>query len=328
MRMNYLFLIITLLSVSVLSGVSNAQNTDSSRSGARTSADERMSLQKEFFPKIPDGTATMALPIIASYAKKLNLKPLEKNHLRFFVQPMGYVQGAIDVNLVSGNFISYPGTRDTSKPLTNTINYRGLTELRAIFTSKDFLDIPSQNKKVGADGSSLVIEVDINDSYKWICHWSADDKNLLDSIRKLNDIVAASWIYAYVQQTGEGTLKANHVRLFEPEGRDVAYSITDIDLVTGKLVSRRQGTRANKTLNKEQINQLKQELLSENFHNSTADRLRISRGGSRPGGSANMIEYDIDGIYFRKTGPPAVPSNTDDSFTKVKQLIIDFLYNQ
>jgi hypothetical protein len=326
MRIYYIFLIIALLSVNILSGTSDAQNTDTSRSGTRTSTDDSKSLQKEFFPRIPAETAARALPIIASYAKKLNLKPLEKNHMRFFTQPMGYVSEAIDVNLTSGNFITYPGTRDTGQPLTNTIDSKGLTELRKIFTSKDFLDIPSQNRKMGADGVSLVIEVDINDSYKWICHWSADDKNLLDSILKLGDIVAASWINSYVQQTGEGTLIANHVRLYEPEGREVAYSITDIDLVAGKLVSRRQGTRIDKTLNKEQINQLKQELLSESFHNATTDRLRISRGGPRPGGSANMIEYDIDGMYFRKTGESVAPGNIDDPFINAKQLIIDFMY--
>ena len=315
MRTHYIFLASAILFLSVLPCTSREQ----------TNTDDRLSLQKEFFPRIPEGTTARALPAIAFYAKKLGLKPLSKNHMRFFVQPMGIVSQAIDVNLVSGDFISYPGTHDKEQPKTNSINSKDLSELCNMLVSKEFLDIPSINRKMGMDGSSLVIEVDFNDSYKWISHWSADDKNLLESVNKINEIVAASWINSYIKNSGEGPVKPNHVRVFGPEGMEFDYTITDIDLVTGKLAYHMQSTTINRTLNKEQINQLKKELISDEFH-KTGELSIMSRRGSRQGGSASMIEYDIDGKYFRKTGDSGGFMNRDEPFNKVKQLIWDFIF--
>ena len=57
---------------------------------------------------------------------------------------------------------------------------------------------------MGADGSSFVIEVDFNDSYKWISHWVTEDKNLIESVNKIGSIIEASWIDSYIKKEMKG----------------------------------------------------------------------------------------------------------------------------
>lgn len=44
----------------------------------------------------------MALMAIGRVAQELGLQPLDRNHARFFLQPMGYVAFAVEIDMVEG----------------------------------------------------------------------------------------------------------------------------------------------------------------------------------------------------------------------------------
>ncbi len=130
------------------------------------------------FPWVRPSGATSALDVLTGYARKLNLKPLERNHVRFFEQPQGFVSQALDIDLVTGKLILYPGTRDTWAPQEATPSPDDVRRIRDAFASEAFRRTPEQNDKLGADGASYLIEVNLNGSYRWKLHYAPDDETL------------------------------------------------------------------------------------------------------------------------------------------------------
>jgi hypothetical protein len=315
MRTIFLAIILAFLSSYVLSPACKAQ--DSNNPANKTRAAVRQ--QKEIFPKISTGTS-IALTAITYYANQRDLQPLKTNHLRVFLQPAGIVSEAVDVNLSTGDLILYPGTHDQGDARKTTISPKDLADLRGVLVSKEFLKVPQQNRKIGADGSSDIIEVDIDGSYTWKIHWVTDDPNLINTLYKINSIISAAWMTSYAQQAGMDSLKTNHVRLFADASLKNTYSITDIDLSSGQLFRNRQGGITKNSLNAAEINQLKQMLTSKEFHTLTPG----SRRGLRANGIAYLIEYDIDGTYFKKI--ISALTRDDEYFNKVREQINSLVY--
>lgn len=320
MRTVYLSFVIVFLAVGILSPVAKAQDPNNPDTKTQTTPETRVRQQNEIFPNIKPIIATYALSVITSYANQLDLQPLEKNHMRLFDQPRGIVLEAVDVNLVTGDLTLYPGTHDKGETRKTIINSKDLAELNAVLTSEEFFSVPQQNRKIGADGSSYIIEVDVNDTYLWKIHWATDDPNLINTIFKINSICSAAWIESYARQSGLAALKTNHVRLFSDARPSNTYSVTVIDLTTGKLIRYRQeGIRQN-TIDATDISRLKQMLTVEEFKSITPD----SQSKSRADGSVYLIEYDIDGYYFRKIMPSLV--RDDEPFNNVIQHINSLVY--
>jgi hypothetical protein len=144
--------------------------------------------QNNIFPRVKSTRGVAGISSITFYAKKIGMQALRTNHLRFFVQPQGIVTEAIDVNLVTGDSIIYPGSNNRGSLREMTISSSDVKEIRNMLTSKEFLSIPQQNNKVGADGFSYFIELDIDGSYLWKSHWETDDKNYINAINLLKTI--------------------------------------------------------------------------------------------------------------------------------------------
>ena len=246
------------------------------------------------FPEIKPIAPTIALTWIKSYAKQRDLQPLSKNHMRYFEQPNGTVSEAVDVNLITGDLTLYPSTHEKGTARKITIDPEDLAELREILTSKEFLDIPQQNRKFGMDGHSNIIEVDIDGSYLWKMHWCTEDPNFINTIYKLDSIISITRMNSYTQKLGVQTLKKNQVRLIESDSQET-YLVIEIDLTTGKLKRYRKNAVMGKNVNSADINQLKQVLTSEEFRNITKSRKKM-----RGDGRVIFVEVDIDGSYFRK----------------------------
>ena len=145
--------------------------------------------QNSAFPKIKLVATTRAFQSLTSYAKTRDLKPLEKNHMRYFQQPKGYVSQCIDINLDTGEILVYPGTHETIETFKAIISSEELKEIRDLLTSKDFIRVPQQNDKFGFDGCSNIFEVDIDGSYLWKIHWSTQDENFIIAINKMGEII-------------------------------------------------------------------------------------------------------------------------------------------
>jgi hypothetical protein len=150
---------------------------------------ENASEQNDIFPKIKPLSATGALSWITAYARKRDLKPLGENHMRYFQQPKGIVSQCIDVNLVSGDVLSYPGTHDTTNVRKATISSKELKDIRDVLTSKEFIRVPQQNNSSGIDGHSDIIEVDFDGSYLWKMHWVTKDMNFINAMNKIGAIL-------------------------------------------------------------------------------------------------------------------------------------------
>jgi len=61
-------------------------------------------------------------------------------------------------------------------------------EIRALMTSEEFQQIPTENEKIGMDGTSYLVEASIDNVYSWKLHWSPEDKEFMkvvDNIRSL-----------------------------------------------------------------------------------------------------------------------------------------------
>ncbi len=162
--------------------------------------------QNSVFPKIKLITTTRAFGAITSYAKTRDLKPLEENHMRYFLQPKGYVSQCIDINLVSGEILAYPGTHETIETLKAIISPEELKEIRDLLTSKDFIRVPQMNDRIGFDGVSHIFEVDIDGSYMWKMHWSTQDENFIEAISKMSEIIQKyKKLPSFRERTGRNT---------------------------------------------------------------------------------------------------------------------------
>ena len=128
------------------------------------------------FPKVHGGQYPGILPFLASYAQEHRMVPLLENHLRFFVQPVGIIDSAFDVDLVSGAVTRYPGTHDKTGAKKQTLDAAKLKALNALVSGKTFQQVPERIEgKAGLDGCSYFIEVELAGKYLWRLRWEPDE---------------------------------------------------------------------------------------------------------------------------------------------------------
>ena len=282
MKRSFLYLIMTFQAISFIPVECFAREFREAALSAQDSND--------IFPNIKPTRPVMGLKAIKFHAKKRNLRPLAKNHMRYFVQPMGFVSKVIDIDLTTGDLIMYP-SHDKGPVRETKVNADGLAELKEILTSKKFKDIPQQDTKIGFDGYTEMIEVEINDAYMWKAHWCPHDPNFIDTAARINHIFSMAWINDYIQKRGLQSLQKNQIRLIESVGKN-AYVTYEIDFAASTLCYYKKDAQTEKKLDTAIINKLKQVLSSKAFQ-SYIDR------PSRVGGDGRVIfiEADIEGAY-------------------------------
>ena len=139
------------------------------------------------FPHIKPTTVHRAgnLEWIEAYCRQRGIRRLDRDRVRLFVQPMGVVAEAIEVDLANGQLTVYPGTHSKKKTVQRQLDEEQTAKVRALVTSDEFENIPRENKKWGFDGGSYLVEVLIDNLYSWKLHWSPDDKELIKVVEQI-----------------------------------------------------------------------------------------------------------------------------------------------
>ena len=139
------------------------------------------------FPHIKPTTAHRAgnLWCIKTYCRQRGIRRLDRDRVRLFVQPMGVVAEAIEVDLANRQLTVYPGTHSKKKIVQRQLDEEQTAKVRALVTSDEFENIPRENKKWGFDGTSYLVEVRIDNLYSWKLHWSPDNKELIKVVKQI-----------------------------------------------------------------------------------------------------------------------------------------------
>ena len=118
------------------------------------------------------------------------MKQLQANHLRFFVQPLGIMDSAFDVDLASGSFIRYPGTRNKDGIQNGKLSEKDLGVLTNLIKSKEFQKLPEQQSgALGLDGCNYFVEVELQEHYLWRLRWEPDEPSIKRIGKILKDAV-------------------------------------------------------------------------------------------------------------------------------------------
>ncbi len=246
----------------------------------------------EIFPYVRPRRHGNALNRITTHARKLGLKPLEPNHLRFFVQPAGIVSEVLDIDLMTGEQIHYPGTHSKETPRKTIMASNELSALKKVLESETFTDISQENDKFGMDGISYLVEVHMNGSYHWKLHWSPDDENLKKVLYQIKGTSFQNRLISYRGGMGAPRLAINRVRLLNPmtNGR---YCTIEIDLTTGKVTGS-NGAIATPS----DLAEIKSMLASDAFTRPAASPLPTSADRT-----TFLIEVNMNGIYQSRLTP-------------------------
>ena len=134
------------------------------------------------FPHIKPVYRKSNLRHIESYCKQRGVRQINRDRVRLFVQPMGIVSKVIEVDLARRELTVYPGTLSKKKIVRTPLDERQTARIRALVTSDEFKKTPRENKKMGRDGTSYLVEVSIGDAYSWKLHWVPDNKDFMKVI--------------------------------------------------------------------------------------------------------------------------------------------------
>ena len=122
---------------------------------------------------------------IETYCRQRGIRRLGRDRVRLFIQPMGVVAQAVEVDLANRQLTVYPGTQSKKKIVQRQLDEEQTAKVRALVTSDEFEEIPRENKKWGSDGTSYLVEVRIDSLYSWKLHWSPDDKELIKVVKQI-----------------------------------------------------------------------------------------------------------------------------------------------
>jgi hypothetical protein len=143
------------------------------------------------FPHIKTVYRMGELRWIKAYCKKCGIRRLGRNRVRLFMQPAGYVDEAIEIELTQGELTVYPGTH-SDKEICHTLVSEGeVATIRTLVTSPEFEHIPAENKTMGYDGISYLLEVHLDGTYSWKLHWFPDDKEFFKIVDYMGDLAGS-----------------------------------------------------------------------------------------------------------------------------------------
>jgi len=140
------------------------------------------------FPHIKPVYRAHNLRWIEAYCRKRGIQRLDRDCVRLFCQPMGYVAEAIEIDIKRRQLTVYPGTHSKKDIVQTPLDEDQTAEIRALVTSEDFQKIPKENERIGMDGISYLVEASIDNVYSCKLHWLPEDKELMkvvDHIRSL-----------------------------------------------------------------------------------------------------------------------------------------------
>lgn len=128
------------------------------------------------FPRIAMENKPAALIYIAKYGIGRGWTPLGTDSIRIAVQPMGVLSEAYEIDLDSGRGIAFPATHQAAPREAFTLTKPGLQKLCLLLESDEFSKLAPQNSRIGLDGTTCFMEVDIGGRYQWLLHWQPDDR--------------------------------------------------------------------------------------------------------------------------------------------------------
>jgi hypothetical protein len=137
------------------------------------------------FPRINPAYRAGNLEWIEAYCRQRGIRRLGRDRVRLFIQPVGVVAQAVEVDLANRQLTVYPGTHSKKKIVQRQLDQVQTAKVRALVTSDEFENIPGENKKLGFDGTSYLVEVRIDNLYSWKLHWSPDDKELIRVVKQI-----------------------------------------------------------------------------------------------------------------------------------------------
>ena len=143
----------------------------------------------EVFPNVEASYRKGGLGWIEAFCKQRGIRALDRERVRLFVQPMGVVAEAIEVDLANRKLTVYPGTHSNKEIVQAPLDEEQIAQIRALVTSPEFKQIPAENKKIGMDGTSYMVEASIDDAYSWKLHWAPDDKEFITVVDQIRALV-------------------------------------------------------------------------------------------------------------------------------------------
>lgn len=131
------------------------------------------------FPHIKSVCRAGNLQFIEAYCRKRGIRQLDRDCVRLFCQPMGFVSEAIEIDLTHRQLTVYPGTHSKKEIVQTPLDEEQTAEIRGLVTSEEFQEIPTENEKIGRDGISYLVEASTDNVYFWKLHWSPEDKEFM-----------------------------------------------------------------------------------------------------------------------------------------------------
>ena len=140
------------------------------------------------FPHIKPLYRVFDLQGIEAYCNKRGIRRLDRDSVRLFCQHMGYVAEAIEIDLTHRQLTLYPGIHSRNEIVLIPLDKKQVEEIRALVTSKEFQEIPSENEKIGRDGISYLVEASIDNAYTWKLHWVPEDEELIKVVDHIQSL--------------------------------------------------------------------------------------------------------------------------------------------
>ena len=170
---------------------SNSGESPSKDSGQSTMPQASEVIKEEpletnaIFPHIKPVYRALNLRWIEAYCRSCCIGRLDSDCIRLFCQPMGYVAEAIEIDLINQQLTVYPGTHSNKEVVQTPLDKEQAAWIRALVTSEKFQEIPTENEKIGMDGTSYLLEALIDDLYIWKLHWIPEDEEFIKVVNHI-----------------------------------------------------------------------------------------------------------------------------------------------
>lgn len=137
------------------------------------------------FPGIKPVYRTFNLEVIEKYCQRRDIRLLGTGRVRLFVQPVGVVAEAVEIDLTNRQLTAYPGTHSTKEIVRTKLSEEETAQIRALVTSEEFKRIPAENNTIGRDGVAYLVETSIDNVYSWKLHWAPEDRELMKVVGRI-----------------------------------------------------------------------------------------------------------------------------------------------
>jgi hypothetical protein len=137
------------------------------------------------FSRISPTLRPDVLKLLEGYCRERGIHRLDTNQVRLFVQPMGVVDKAIEIDLAAGMLTVRAGTHSLDAKTQSPLDSTQIARIKTLVTSEEFSQIRHENQRDGLDGTSYLLEASTDQGYFWALHWLPDDVLLLTAINEI-----------------------------------------------------------------------------------------------------------------------------------------------